>query len=341
MEELEKSGQVTRRYYQRRLPSNTSKDYYFIHRNTGVTEPVLVEYGFLDNKEDAERLKANYEKYAEAVVRAVSEYLGIKYVPPAGETIYVVQKGDTLWSVARKLGVSVDDLKSFNNLTSDNLSIGQILLVPTESSEDIYTVKAGDTLYSIANKFNISVDALKQANNLTSNILSIGQQLKIPETPPTNINPEYLEYVVKSGDSLWSIANRYNTSVNEIRELNELSSDVLQIGQVLLIPISENVNNITYTVKAGDSLYSIAQKYGTTVDEIKKANNLTSNLLSIGQQLKIPTTKDYLDYTVQSGDSLYKIAQKFNTTVNDIMKLNNITTSLLQIGQQLKIPISI
>ena len=68
---------------------------------------------------------------------------------------------------------------------------------------------------------------------------------------------------------------------------------------------------------------------------------MTSNLLSIGQQLKIPTTKDYLDYTVQSGDSLYKIAQKFNTTVNDIMKLNNITTSLLQIGQQLKIPISI
>ena len=171
--------------------------------------------------------------------------------------------------------------------------------------------------------------------------MSIGQQLKIPETPPTNINPEYLEYVVKSGDSLWSIANRYNTSVNEIRELNELSSDVLQIGQVLLIPISENVNNITYTVKAGDSLYSIAQKYGTTVDEIKKANNLTSNLLSIGQQLKIPTTKDYLDYTVQSGDSLYKIAQKFNTTVNDIINLNNLTTSLLQIGQQLKIPISI
>lgn len=290
LEEIGKSGQLTRRYYQKRLPSNTDKDYYFIHRNTGKTEPVLVEYGFLDNKEDAERLKQNYEKYAEAVVRAVSEYLDIKYIPPSGETIYIVQKGDSLWSIAQKLGITVDELKTFNNLTSNNLNIGQILLVPTLQDESTYTVKSGDSLWSIANKFNISVNELKTANNLTSNLINVGQILKIPALPPSNVIPEYIEYFVKSGDSLYNIAKRYNTTVDELKNLNELKSDVLQIGQSLLIPIPNQENNIQdiYIVKSGDSLWSIAQKFNVSVNDLKEINNLTSNLLNIGQQLKIP-----------------------------------------------------
>lgn len=354
LEEIEKSGQETRRYFQKRLPSNTDKDYYFIHRNTGKTEPVLIEYGFLDNLEDAARLKQNYEKYAEAVVRAVSEYLNIKYTPPVGETVYIVKKGDSLWTIANKLGVSVDELKSFNNLTNNNLSIDQILLVPTEttSQEKTYTVKSGDNLWYIANKYNITVDELKNANGLTSNLLNIGQILKIPESPPTNVNPEYIEYIVEKGDSLWSIANKYNTTVNSIKTLNELKGDSLQIGQKLLIPIqNENntpttsedppINVIKYTVKSGDSLYAIAQKFRTTVNEIKNVNNLSSDLLSIGQILKIPSTNDFISYTVKSGDSLYSIAQKYNTTVNNIKEYNNLSSNILQIGQDLKIPTNI
>ena len=345
LDELEKSGQVTRKYYQRRLPSDPSKDYYFIHRNTGVTEPVLIEYGFLDNANDANRLKQNYEKYAEAVVRAVSDYKNIKYIPPAGENVYVVKKGDSLYSIARELGVTVNELRNLNNLTSDILQIGQILLIPTiqeDINQNKYTVKSGDSLYSIAKKFNVSVDELKTANNLTGNLISVGQVLNIPIS--TISNNEYITYTVKAGDSLYSIANRYDVTVDQIIKLNNLTSNILQIGQQLLIPNTnvdseDNIQTIHYTVKAGDSLYSIANKYGTTVNELIRINNLKNDLLQIGQVLLIPSNKDYITYTVKAGDSLYSIANKYGVTVNDIKSLNGLTSNLLNINQQLIIPI--
>ena len=93
-------------------------------------------------------------------------------------------------------------------------------------------------------------------------------------------------YTVKSGDTLYKIAQNYNTTVNEIISLNNLPSNVLSIGQQLNIP-SANDGLEIYTVKSGDTLYKIAQNYNTTVNEIISLNNLASNLLSIGQQLKI------------------------------------------------------
>ena len=97
-------------------------------------------------------------------------------------------------------------------------------------------------------------------------------------------------YTVVSGDSLYAIARKYNTTVDGIKRLNGLTSNNLSIGQILKIPSSNNndINSITYVVISGDSLYSIARKYNTTVDEIKRLNGLTSNNLSIGQILKIP-----------------------------------------------------
>ena len=92
------TGQTTRKYYQRRLPSDTSKDYYFILRDTNPLESVIVEYGFLDSSgDDPNQLKNNYRIYAEAVVRAVTDYLGINYIPVPGSGYYTVQSGDTLF----------------------------------------------------------------------------------------------------------------------------------------------------------------------------------------------------------------------------------------------------
>ena len=90
-----------------------SKDYYFIHRNTGNTEPVIVEYGFLDSsKDDVNQLKNNYRNLAEGVVRAVLEYTGYEEVPNTESDLYVVIRGDSLWSISKKYGISVDELKS-------------------------------------------------------------------------------------------------------------------------------------------------------------------------------------------------------------------------------------
>ena len=341
LENIGATGQTTRKYYQRRLPSDTSKDYYFIHRNTGNLEPLIVEYGFIDNTKDVEFLKENYEELAEAVISAVANYIGVPYVAPDGliTNTYVVQKGDSLYSIANKLGTTVAELKKENNLTSNTLQIGQVLRIPTkeiyEEEENIYVVKKGDTLYSIATANNTTVDELKRINNLTSNILSTGQLLKIPSP----LLPE-TTYTVKKGDSLYSIATKYNTTVDELKRINNLTSNILSIGQVLKLPgdkvsdVEQEENTVSYTVQKGDSLYSIARKYSTTIDKIKDLNNLTSNILSIGQVLLIPTDINLeTTYTVQRGDSLYSIAKKYDTTVDRLKQLNNLSSNLLSIGQ--------
>lgn len=292
LENIGATGQETRKYYQRRLPSDTSKDYYFIHRNTGNLEPLIVEYGFIDNTKDVEFLKENYEELAEAVISAVANYIGVPYKAPNGliTNTYVVQKGDTLYSIANKLGTTISELKKENNLTSNTLQIGEVLRIPTkeiyEEEENIYIVQKGDSLYSIANKYNTTVEELKRINNLTSNILSIGQVLKLPSDKANNVEKEEntISYTVQKGDSLYSIARKYDTTIDRIKDLNNLTTNLLSIGQVLLIPTDTNLET-TYTVKKGDSLYSIAKKYNTTVDRLKQLNNLTSNLLSIGQIL--------------------------------------------------------
>ncbi len=343
LENIGATGQETRKYYQRRLPSDTSKDYYFIHRNTGNLEPLIVEYGFIDSAKDVEFLKENYKELAEAVISAVANYIGVPYTPPEGITTntYVVQKGDSLYSIANKLGTTVSELKKENNLTSNTLQIGEVLRIPTkeiyEGEENVYIVQKGDTLYSIAAANNTTVDELKKTNNLTSNILSTGQLLKIPSA----LLPEST-YIVKKGDSLYSIANKYNTTVDELKRINNLTSNILSIGQVLKLPsdkvsdVEKEENTISYTVQKGDSLYSIARKYSTTIDKIKDLNNLTTNLLSIGQVLLIPTdTNLETTYTVQKGDSLYSIAKKYDTTVDRLKQLNNLSSNLLSIGQML------
>ena len=297
LDELEKQGQLIRKYYQRRLPSDYNKDYYYMLRNTPNTEALIVEYGFLDNASDANKLKNNYKKYAEAVVKAVTEYAGYKYVPLVGSDYYVVKKGDTLWSIARAYGLTVERLKSLNNLTSNNLTIGDSLIVKDSSGNSdnsssadnnkYYIVKKGDSLYSIARSNNMTVDKLKSLNNLTSNILFIGQKLIISSGSKVSNNV----YVVKKGDTLWSIANNFNVSVNDLKNANNKSNNSLSIGEQLIIPgksTGENVSTTIYTVKSGDNLYSIARRYNVTVNEIKSLNNLSSNLLSIGQKLSIP-----------------------------------------------------
>ena len=284
--EFENAGQSVRKYYQRRLPSNPAKDYYYIMRDTPNNETVIVEYGFADTISDANLIKNDWKKLAEAVTKAIVEYAGGKYVAPLGSNYYTVKSGDSLWSISRKFGVTVNELKKVNNLSSNLLSIGQNLIIPgknNNTSSNEYVVKKGDTLYGIANKYNVSVDNLKSYNNLSTDSLSIGQIIKIPDNK-VNSN----EYVVKSGDSLYSISRKYGVSVDELMSVNNLKSTVLSVGQVLKIPNSGEVTNVIYTVKKGDSLWSIAKNNKTTVDAIVKLNNLSNANLSIGQKLLLP-----------------------------------------------------
>lgn len=96
------------------------------------------------------------------------------------------------------------------------------------------------------------------------------------------------EYVVKAGDSLWLIAQRFGTTVEAIKRLNGFTTDLLNIGQVLKIPASQSGSYIEYTVRPGDTLWLLSRRYNTTVDAIKKLNGLSGDRLDIGQVLKIP-----------------------------------------------------
>ena len=147
---MEEAGQNVRKYYQRRLPSSPSKDYYFIIRDTSNNESILMEYGFVDStKDDVNQIKNNYENLAEAVVKSICEYIGVNYNNPSTNiktnNYYIVEKGDTLWSIANKYKTTVNKLKDINNLSNNLIVIGQKLIIPNNLKE--YIVQKGDTLY--------------------------------------------------------------------------------------------------------------------------------------------------------------------------------------------------
>ena len=236
---MKSSGQNVRKYYQRRLPSNPSKDYYFIIRDTSNNETILMEYGFVDSsKDDISQIKNNYEQLAEAVVKSIAEYIGVSYKKPSNDYVsndnyYIVQKGDTLWSIASKFKTTVSKIKELNKLPNNLITVGQKLIINDDSntSEEyiIYTVVKGDNLWDIANKYKTTVDKLKVINNLNSNLLQIGQKLKVPKFKKQ-------EYIVQKGDTLYSISRKFGTTVTDIIELNNLKTTVINVGQKLLIP---------------------------------------------------------------------------------------------------------
>ena len=159
----------------------------------------------------------------------------------------------------------------------------EILGFAFPQGNSVYYVKSGDTLYKIAQSYGTTISKIKEINGLYSDYLYVGQRLIIPTGGETR-----MLYYVKSGDTLYKLAERYNTTVNQIKSLNNLVSDYLYVGQQLLIPLKNVETALTYIVKSGDTLYKVASRYGTTVQSIKAANNLYSDLIYIGQRLEIP-----------------------------------------------------
>lgn len=206
--------------------------------------------------------------------------------------------------------------------------------------ENTYIVKKNDNLYDIAKEYNTTVGILKALNNLSSNILQVGQILKLPTSLVEETIPgDYLIYTIKKGDNLYSIAKNYNITLDELINFNQQGSTLLHIGEQLLIPINNQTNNnIQYVIKPGDTLYNIAKRYNTNVDEIKRINNLNTNMLKIGETILIPGTSNYQTYVIRTNDTLEGIALKYNTTVENIMKANNLLTDDVTVGQIILIP---
>ena len=247
-------------------------------------------------------------QYTDNGVAPISNYPVLKYGQSGEEVIALQKKLKALLYYTNDINGNFDletenavkRLQANNQLTADGIVGAKTWTVlntlygnlkecgiDTEdnSTEDIlfYTVKRGDTLYQLAKRYQVTVEEIKRLNNLTSNTIQIDQVLKIPKKNDTN----FINYTVVKGDTLYQLAKKYGTSIEEIQQLNDLTSTLLSIGQILKIPVTEP-DFIYYTVKKGDTLYALAKKYNTTVDELLSLNNLPNSNLKIGAVLKIP-----------------------------------------------------
>lgn len=324
---------------------------------------------------------------------------------------YTAVAGDSLWGIAQKFGMTLDELKNANGLTSNNLYVGQTLKVrksaqqntnnetnqnqnsnennndrpqQTVTSAETYTVKSGDSLWGIATKHGCSVNDLKSWNHLSSNLIHVGQKLVIGQKKSTvqqqqgKKEPQQTTsnetYTVKSGDSLWKIATNHNMSVSQLKNLNKLSSDMIFVGQKLVVSEkkqsapSQNQNKpsqnhvtkpSTYTVKSGDSVWKIAHECGMSMNELVSLNGIKNNLIFPGQVLKVKagakaenvsksetsgsknqnaaSNGGSSTYTVKSGDSVWKISHEHGMSMDELKSLNGLKDNLIIPGQVLKV----
>ncbi len=218
---------------------------------------------------------------------------------------YTIQRGDTLSEIAQRYNTTVNELVRLNNIQNPNMIYAnETLLIPTKNnsistgSDDknntIYIVQRGDTLYSIAKRFNTTVQNIVNNNGISNpNLIYPGQRLIIAKST-ANIQTKYMSYRIKRGDTLWGIANKYNTTVKELAYINGIRNvNRIYINQVIRIPINISIGeydsgHCIYTVKRGDTLYTIARRFGKTIIEIAELNGIGNiNYIYVGQKLRI------------------------------------------------------
>ncbi len=223
-----------------------------------------------------------------------------------GGIVYQVRRGDTLSAIARRYRTSISHLKQLNGLRSDTVYVGQRLLVeqrtqrtpvPAAERPGEYVVRSGDTLSGIAQKYGLSISELKRMNGLSGTNIRVGQKLKLSRARTSSSRPETAAgssstYTVQRGDSLGLIAKRFGTSVSALKAANGLRSNLIHKGQKLQLPTSGARSTVRrsqiHIVQAGESLWSIAKRYGVSISALKSKNGLRSSSIRRGQRLTIP-----------------------------------------------------
>lgn len=162
----------------------------------------------------------------------------------------------------------------------------------------------------------------------------------LPVTEDTTFtSQEPITHEVRTGETLFSIAQNYKVTVQDIKDWNNLQSNALNIGQTLVVIPPENINVITHEVQPKETLFSLSREYEVSIDQIKSWNTLTDNNLNIGQELTFYKKSDderFL-YTVKKGDSLFKIARQYNMSIEELKEINNLNSNVISVGQQLKV----
>ena len=329
--------------------------------------------------------KAQASSYAVAAQNLRNGVYGTYATDPsyASKLISVIERYNLTQYDTGTVMKPVSNNTNSNNNNSNNNSNTSV------ATNGTYTAVAGDSLWGIAHKFGMTLDELKKANGLTSNNLYVGQTLKVRKSAQQNTNDETNQnqnsngnnndrpqqtvtsagtYTVKSGDSLWGIATKHGCSVNDLKSWNHLSSNLIYVGQKLVIgqkkstvqqqqgkkEPQQTTSNETYTVKSGDSLWKIATNHNMSVSQLKNLNKLSNDMIFVGQKLFVSEKKQSAPsqnqnkpsqnqvtkpstYTVKSGDSVWKIAHECGMSMNELVSLNGIKNNLIFPGQVLKV----
>ncbi|MFV0555819.1 MAG: LysM peptidoglycan-binding domain-containing protein [Lactovum sp.] len=327
---------------------------------------------------------------------------------------YTVKENDTLSKIAELYQLTVKDIKSFNQLSSDAIYSGQVLKIPGSQAEteisqpsnsnnslsidtnsgeySMYTIVEGDSLWKIALQHQVSIEQIKNLNNLSSDTIHVNQTLKIPtnkkqeaeipkidldlssdtksnentsEVPRIDLDLSNSAKATEEGKAESSDEDKINIELEEKVEQDKIEETVEEIIPEEIIPEeiipeeTKQVETFNYTVKSGDTLWSLANYYQTTVEEIKILNMLTFDTIYNNQSLRIPksqaiteveqeqTTLDYsenisedelFNYTVQAGDSLWALAETYDSTIALLKQLNGLTKDNIYVHQKLVIP---
>lgn len=331
---------------------------------------------------------------------------------------YTVQSGDSVWKISNDHGITMAQLIEWNNIKNNFVYPGQQLIVSNGGSSNTgantgntsgsnssnssssntasgtkYTVKAGDSVWSVSNKYGITMAQLIQWNNIQNNFIYPGQQLTVSNSGSTNSassntgssantnnsssantgsSSSQGTYTVKAGESVWSVANKNGITMNQLIEWNNIKNNFIYPGQQLIVKGGNSVNtntgsttsaakpntpntsattstsssgNTMYTVKAGESVWSVANKHHITMDQLIEWNNIKNNFIYPGQQVIVKkgssqTTNQQAPagsktYTVKSGESVWGVADSHGITMAQLIEWNNIKNNFIYPGQTL------
>lgn len=233
---------------------------------------------------------------------------------------HTVRRGETLGLIAERYGVTVSRLKDWNDLRSNKIFVGQRLKVVSmvdkgeievEGDADVqenattHKVRRGESLFSIAEDYGVTIDNLKEWNNLSGSSIDAGQTLIVnasaakaskKSSGSSEKKAATTKHKVRRGETLGAIASRYGVTVDNLKDWNNLSSSRIDVGQTLIVKGSKSTSSLrsskssytTHTVRNGETLGGIAERYGTTASAIRKANGIKGSMIRKGQKLKIP-----------------------------------------------------